>query len=305
MCPKFSRLILSPYQVRGAFANYVNLLKSDFKSIAASGWGPELIPDEEILHSQFPEILEDMEQAQARLTELQALFSAADEEDFEDTENTGVMAGDEVKGKKEELKTFNCEWKTQLKELKALAANIFTEIKVAGLLPSGTKKGYYCTDGLSQKEPQFENGKRILDLAVQVRHFSEFAEPLSQIIEQGAVAREQAQKLEQSLARHKVLEDEVKILKATIKGIENRRDELVASARQKISRDEARIVIIERLCQVLMNTYQAYLRADQRACIKAIENLWSKYAVTAKTIEAERGAASEQLNAFLVELGYE
>ncbi|MCK5681341.1 restriction endonuclease subunit S, partial [bacterium] len=263
------------------------------------------IPDEEILQSQFPEILEEMEQAQARLTELQALFSAADEEDFEDTENTGVMAGDEVKGKKEELKTFNGEWKVQLKELKALAANIFTEIKVAGLLPSGAKKGYYCTDGLSQKEPQFENGKRILDLANQVQYLSEFSGQLTQTIEQGAVAREQALNIEQSLARHKVLEDEVRELKAAIKSIENKRDELVESARQKISTDEARAVIIERLRQVLMNTYQVYLRADQRACIKAIENLWSKYPVTAKTIEAERDAASEQLNAFLVELGYE
>ena len=77
------------------------------------------------------------------------------------------------------------------------------------------------------------------------------------------------------------------------------------SAREKIIHDEARTVIIERLRQLLMDTYRAYLRADQRACINAIENLWSKYAVTAKTIEAERDAASEQLQAFLVELGYE
>jgi type I restriction enzyme M protein len=54
-----------------------------------------------------------------------------------------------------------------------------------------------------------------------------------------------------------------------------------------------------------MDTYQAYLRADQRACIKAIENLWNKYAITARDIETERDAASNQLKAFLVELGYE
>jgi type I restriction enzyme M protein len=36
-----------------------------------------------------------------------------------------------------------------------------------------------------------------------------------------------------------------------------------------------------------------------------IENLWSKYAVTAKVIEADRDEATEQLQAFLVELGYE
>ena len=68
---------------------------------------------------------------------------------------------------------------------------------------------------------------------------------------------------------------------------------------------EARTVIIARLRHVLMNTYRAYLLADQRACIKAVESLWSKYAVTAKTIEADRDAASEHLQAFMVELGYE
>ena len=48
-----------------------------------------------------------------------------------------------------------------------------------------------------------------------------------------------------------------------------------------------------------------YLRADQRACVAAIENLWRKYAVTAKQIEAKRDAAAVQLQKFLVELGYE
>ncbi|RLA16412.1 MAG: restriction endonuclease subunit S, partial [Gammaproteobacteria bacterium] len=69
--------MLSIYQIRGAFANYINLLKADFKSIAASGWGAELIPEQDILQSQFPEILAELEQNQLRLAELQALFSAA------------------------------------------------------------------------------------------------------------------------------------------------------------------------------------------------------------------------------------
>ena len=297
--------LLTPYQVRGAFANYVNLLKADFKSIAASGWGAELIPDEDILQSQFPNVLEEMEQAQARLSELQALFAAADEEDFEDTEDTGVMASSEAKSKKENLKTLNAEWKMQLKKVKALITNIFTEIKVAGLLSKGANKSYYCTEGLTQKEPQFENGERILDLANQVHHSSDFSQALKQAIDQGALTKEQADRIMASLARHKVLEDEFKELKSTIKGIENKRDELVESARQKISMDEARRVIIERLRQMLLNTYKTYLRAEQRVCIKAIENLWSKYAITAKTIETERDTAAKQLNKFLVELGYE
>jgi len=297
--------LLTPFQVRGAFANYVNLLKADFKSIAASGWGPELIPDNDILQSQFPEVLAEMEQAKTRLSELQALFSAANEDDFEDAEDTGVLPGDEVKNKKAELKAQNIEWKAHLKELKALVGNIFSEIKVKGLLPKGKLKGYYCSEGLTQTEPQFANGQRILDLAKEVNHFSEYANDLVHAVKQGGQAKNRAFAVEKSLARHKVLEDEVKALNLTIKSVENKRDELVESAREKISNDEARVVIIERLCQVLMDTYQAHLRADLRGCIKAIENLWNKYAVTAKEIENARDAASSQLKEFLVELGYE
>ena len=297
--------LLTPSQVRGAFANYIDILKADFKSIAASGWGAELIPDQDILQSQFPEVLAEMEQAQARLAELQALFAAASEEDFEDTEDSGVMASEEVKSKKDELKKANAEWKAQLKILKALAGNLFIEIQGAGLLPKGEKKGAYCTDGFTQKEPIFANGQRIIELATQANHESEYIVQITEAIKQGQLAFERAQSINKSLERHKVLEDEVKALKATIKAIEGKRDELVESARAKISNDEARTVIIERLRQVLMNTYQAYLRADQRACIKAIENLWSKYAVTAKTIEDARDEASEKLQAFMVELGYE
>jgi type I restriction enzyme M protein len=297
--------LLTPFQIRGAFANYVNILKADFKSIAASGWGPELIPDDDILQSQFPHILDEMEQAKNRLAELQALFTAADDEDFEDTEDTGVLPGDEVKTKKDDLKNLSVEWKACLKDVKDLAGNIFMEIHAAGLPPNAEKRGYYCTDGLGQKEALFGNGQRILDLAHGAGLQSEFMGLLKQAMEKGTAAKNKAQAIEKSLARHNTLEEEVKSLKAAIKSTEKKRDELVQSAREKISADEARKVIIDRLGQVLTDTYEAYLRADLRACIKAVENLWDKYSVTAKEIESERDAASVQLKAFLTELGYE
>lgn len=234
--------LLTSFQVRGAFASYVNYLKADFKSIAASGWGAELIPDEDILQSQFPEILEEQANAQARLAELQALFAAADDEDFEDTDYTGVMTSEQVK-----------ELKAKLKDAKGMVK-------------------------LCKREPGLGSPE-------------EFQEKVSQI--------------EAQLKRHKALEDEAKELKKVIKAIESKRDELVLSAREKISQDEARVVIVARLKQLLLNTYSRYLRAEQWACITAIENLWGKYAVTAKEIEVEREQASKQLQNFLAELGYE
>jgi len=297
--------LLTDYQVRGAFANYINLLKADLKSIAASGWGSELIPDHDILISQFPEVLEKMQQDSARLAELQALFAAADEEDFDDSEETGVLPGSEVKSLKEELKNLNADWKAQLKTLKAAASDIFTEIKVSSSLPKSANKNYYCAEGFGLQDVVFANGQRILDLAQQAGLQSEWMSIVEQAMEAGQLAKTLAVAVENRLEAHKKLEDEARTLKADIRAIENKQQELVEQARANISNDEARVVIIERLRQSLMDTYQAYLRADQRQCVAAIENLWSKYAVTAKQIEAERDQAAEELKAFLVELGYE
>ncbi|EAO4572756.1 restriction endonuclease subunit S [Salmonella enterica] len=234
--------LLTSFQVRGAFASYVNYLKADFKSIAASGWGAELIPDEDILQSQFPEVLEEQANAQARLAELQVLFATVDDEDFEDADDTGVMTSEQVK-----------DLKAKLKDAKGMVK-------------------------LCKRDPGLGS-------------FEEYQEKVAQI--------------EAQLKRHKVLEDEAKDLKKVIKAIESKRDELVLSAREKISQDEARVVIIARLKQLLLNTYNRYLRAEQRACITAIENLWNKYAVTAKEIEVARNKATEKLRFFLEELGYE
>lgn len=300
-----NQTLLTPFQVRGAFAGFVDDLKADFKSIAASGWGAELIPDEEILQSQFPQVLAEQDQAQSRLAELQALFAAAGEDDFEDSEDTGVLPASEVSNKKNDLKTATAEWKAQIKLVKNLATNLFTELKIAGKLPAKANKGFYCSEGFAQTEPEFRNGLRITSIAEQSLHQSEYIGQMKDAVLNGEMAYQRAQQLELSLARHKVLEDEVKSLKVMIKGIAAKRDELVEAARAKIDASAARTLILARLRRLLLTRYQSYLKAEQRRCIRAIENLWSKYAVTAKTIEAERDLASAQLQAFLVELGYE
>ncbi|MEK7322175.1 MAG: restriction endonuclease subunit S, partial [Pseudomonadota bacterium] len=187
-----------------------------------------------------------------------ALFAAADEEDYEDSDDkatamdggsadyagaiVGVLPGDEVKT-----------LKAKLKELKASAK-------------------------LAKKEGDKEELTAYLH---------------------------EADEIERRLARHKALEDEAKQLKAGLRATEKKQEELVAAARAKISIEEAKGVILERLHRLLVQTYAGYLRADQRACIAALENLHGKYAVTAKQIEEKRDEAAAKLMRFLVELGYE
>lgn len=71
--------VLDPYQSRGALASYWYQLKNDLKSVAASGWNAELISDDEILQSQFPEVLKELHDNQSRKEELEALFAEVNE----------------------------------------------------------------------------------------------------------------------------------------------------------------------------------------------------------------------------------
>ena len=297
--------MLTRYPVRGAFANFWKQLASDFKSIAASGWGPELIPDEDILQSQFPEVLSELEQQRSRLAELQALFAAANEEDFEDSDETGVLPADEVKALKDELKENTAAWKDQLKVLKGAVADFYVEIKVANKLPAGSNKSYYCTEGLSANNVQFANGQRILELAKSVTHISAVEATIQLAMTSGQQAKNNADKAEEKLITHKALEDEMKSLKTAIKSTEAKKYELVEKARLKISKDQARVIIVERVGGVLFDCYLQFLKADQRACVATIENLWNKYAITAKQVEDQRNQASKTLKTFLIELGYE
>lgn len=108
--------LLNEHEVRGAFARYIDDLKADLKSIAASGWGPELIPDGEILASQYPDLLADMDTKRARLAELRATFAAADDEDYEDSDGTGILPGDQVKALRAVIKETRAEAKLAKRE---------------------------------------------------------------------------------------------------------------------------------------------------------------------------------------------
>lgn len=233
--------LLDGHQIRGAFARCIDELKADLKSIAASGWGPELISDTTILESQFPEVLADINAKGARIAELGALFSAANEEDYEDDDDTGVLPGEEVR-----------DLKAKLKELR------------------GNLR-------LARQDPGRADGRRL---------------------------ETEAEAIEAKLARHKALEDEARQLRADLRAMEKSRDDLVAAAREKIGKDEARAVIIQRMHQLLVQTFETYLRADQRVCLGALENLHSKYAVTAEAIERKRDEAAAKLKGYLKELGY-
>ena len=268
-----SQGILTGHQVRGSVAGYVKTLESDLQSVAASGWGAELIPEEQILQSQFPEVLEQIEKDQTRIAELEGLFAAAnetgDDEDADlenvDTEN-GVLPKALVKALRDERKL------------------LAGEVKEAKKRMQERKKGSKGAALFGDAEAATEAADDEAD---------------------GLAKWERIQAIDQQLERHAALDAELKKLKAHIREVEKQKDEMIAAARAKISEDEAKTLILERFRNLLNEQFDGYLRQYQRSFIAAVENLWQKYAVTTKQILAERDREAAQLNAFLQELGYE
>ena len=265
--------LLNLYKVRGAAASFFNRLQADLKSIAASGWNAELIPDEEILQSQFPEVLENLKQDQARITELEAMFAAVDDSEDEDAEDSsedsnGALPKATVKAYKDQKKELNAELREARRNLKAA------------------------------KQDEKRSIKAELDSA-------EYTESIKRLEKEIKALESDNAEIDAKLEAHTELDKELKALKAGIREAEKKKNELVEQARAKITQDEAKKLILNRFKQELNNEYSAYIRAYLQGLTKAIENLWDKYAVTMKEILVERDQVATELDGFLKELGYE
>ncbi|MCB2199507.1 N-6 DNA methylase [bacterium] len=268
--------ILTLHQVRGAFASYMKELESDFKSIAASGWSAELIPEDDILASQFPQVLEELEADRARIAELTALFAAADTSEEEDSEDSDDPDGDVLP------KATVKELKDQQKALKGEITQLTKDSKIA-------KQDLQRMENSLFDRQEVEEKKQRIDKLAKRRN--ECETDLDEITTK--------------LKTHTDLEKELKEKRANVRQVEKRTEALVTEARKKITEDEARTLILERLHKLLSEQYDGYLRQFLRSLIAAIENLYDKYAVTANDILAARDTEAARLNQFLKELGYE
>lgn len=277
--------ILDIHKSRGAFAGYWNSLKTDLKSVAASGWNAQLIPADDILQSQFPEVLIELAENQARRDELEALFAEVEDADDEADSDDDSDAGDDgqqvypkaiIKEFKDIIKAHNAKINAVKKEIKA------TNARVKAL----TKE---------LKSDKAEINKLINDLQTQL---GSQEKQLSRVEEQKAT-------IENRIAGHTALIDELKLHKATIKEIEEQRDNKVTEARKSISDDEARVLILARWKVTLHNTVMDYVHRYERALTNELEKIYVKYETTLTDILANREEASQQLDSFLQELGYE
>ncbi len=283
MSEEFSALgILDNFKARGAFASYWDALENDLKSVSASGWNAELIPADDILQSQFPEVLEELAQNEAKRDELEALFKEVEEleEEAFNEEDYAVMPKRLIKAYKTQVKEAKSRRTAHKKERTALAKRF---------------KANAIDYDIKSKEPIETEVKLLQDLYMAWKEQGELYD----------AADSQVQDIEITLSKHTEKEKELKEARKLIKEIREKRDELVEKAREKITPEEAKELILTRWQQTLNETVMAYIQEYQRGLRMKLEQLWDKYTITLNDILKEREQEQTVLDNFLSELGYE
>lgn len=269
--------VLDRYQSRGALASYWNGLNTDLKSVAASGWNAELIPDDEILESQYPEVLKQLREAEARRDELQALFTEVNEleDDVWNEDDYEVWRAKELKDFKDSIKQLKAELKEYVKQYKDLQKRIKAHQK-------GLKNNALFAADIIELEVESDSLKKTI-----FKH-------------EDFIEAEEAR-----IQKHTDKEEELKECKKIIKEINYRKQNLVDEARRIISPEEAKTLILRRWQNTLQQTLNVYLQNHTRQLLQKLENVFDKYTLPMHHILTDREHETELLNKFLVELGYE
>lgn len=63
-------------------------------------------------------------------------------------------------------------------------------------------------------------------------------------------------------------------------------------------------MILAKLYDIAYGELDRYLNAEKRSLVLGVENLWDKYAVSSRELEAERDATLNRLDEFLAKLDY-
>lgn len=192
--------MLDEHKTRGAYATCHNILEADLKSVASSGWNPELIPESDILRSQFPEVLEQIETDKARINELEALFAAADNEDAEepDDDEIAVLPKQIEKGLRDKLKDFKGELKSVNKLIRELKKD--------------QKSGLDVADELSKQEKQAKTfNARIAEIDQKLAGHNALKAELKDL-KSGIKATEKRKDDLVEKAREKITEGKAKVL---------------------------------------------------------------------------------------------
>ncbi|GAA5135114.1 N-6 DNA methylase [Prosthecobacter algae] len=287
--------VLDEFQSAGVFVNWWQQIRYDLKTVISTGWHHTLIPDSYLIAAFFQADADAIVAIEASISETQSELAEAVEaaqeiaayEPEEDETVTAAVIKKALKELIDDLKGSSGE--SAKKELKALQAQ---EKAISAFEKT-----------IKERKADLKTLTDELELKLQLKRL-------------GAVdfKAESQQLLRQVQAKIATLDETKKEEKKQITALEKdqaaliarlaKTDALFASIGGQLTDEEAKTLILKKLHDLATHELNRYLNAAKRHLIQSVENLWDKYAVSSRALEADRTSTLLSLDGFLNGLGY-
>ncbi len=290
--------VLDEFKAAGVFVNWWQQIRFDIKTLIATGWHHSLIPDDYVIAEFFQPEADAIEALEATLSEVQAELDEAVETAVE---VAAFEPDDEDKDKKITATVIKQALKAAIEDLKNSTST-----------SAATERDALKAQGKIIKAIE----KRIKDVkAKQKKKQQELTEKLELKRVGGDTFKTGNQRqIEQIDTRVKKLDPDSNADKKTLKALEKdkttlsarvaRTDALLAAIGGPLTEAQARELILKKINDFASRELTRYLNAEKRALIASVENLWAKYAVSSRALEAARSETLETLDTMLAGLGY-
>jgi type I restriction enzyme M protein len=287
--------VLDEFKSAGVFVNWWQQIRYDLKTIVSIGWHHSLIPDEYLIAEFFRKEADEIELLEARISEAQselaeAVETAQEVAAYEPEEDETVTASVIKKALKELIDDLkDSKGESAQKELK----NLYLQEKAITDIEKRIKEARSALKTMTDE----------LELKLQLKRLGgeEFK----------ADNREMLQQVNAQLADldGKKKEDKKKITalnrdKTVLAERLAKTDGILAAIGGRLTDEQARRLILKKLYDLARNELNRYLNAEKRGLIQIVENLWDKYAVSSRELEAERTETLAVLDDFLKGLDY-
>jgi type I restriction enzyme M protein len=291
--------VLDEFKSAGVFVNWWQAIRYDLKTVISTGWHHTLIPDDYLIAEYFQAEADAIEALEAQISEAQSELAEA----VEAAAEASSFDPDEAEEGEDKVTTAGI--KKYLKEL------IDDLADTAGASALKERKQYKeLLDGISAIEKRIKSDKEALrEKQIEL----ELKLTLKRIGGDEAKAETRAliEQVKNQLAglNPQVKEDKKKITaltkdKTVLELRLSRIDGVLAAIGGQMSEEEAKRLILKKLYDLATKDLHRYLNAEKRALVGIVENLWDKYAVSSRLLEAEREKTLNALNEFLAGLGY-
>ena len=287
--------VLDEFKSAGVFVNWWQQIRYDLKTIVSTGWHHTLIPDDYLIAEYFQSHADAIKALEGALGEAQselaeAVETAQEVSGFEPDEGEKVTAA------------------VIKKVLKALTDDLKST--------TGASARKELENLIDQDKALKLIEKRIKDTKATLKELAEELEFKLELKRLGTndFKAEIQSLLSQADARLAVRDPKKKSDKRAVTALDKDKEALNARLARidavlkliggQISEADARRLIMKKIYDVSRAELDRYLSAEKRVLVLSVENLWEKYAVSVDSMDDDRAATLETLEAFLCGLGY-